>query len=706
MVLADTTKVSAHADTPTDRETGSLVLRVHGRGRDGDIVRLESTKCTIGSDRRCTLRLLSRGIQPIHCLIVRGRQNTLVRRWSPDTRLNGKAFSDAPLTSGDRLSIGPIELEVVQATAPTPLTQVSQAAATQNFPDADRLATRLALANRQGHRRVRSLIDQLRRERREKEDRREQESAQQETLAAELQQRAAQLDADRQSLDQQRRELESQHAELVQKGQQLDDQRRAWEAETAEALAERQQWQSQQQHQQEELDKRSSDLETREAQLQAQRNDLDQQREAIETQQADIQRQRGDLEHQREEVESSEIEVLRQEAQQQWAQWEAESHDHEQQLARHKEQYDALRSEFDQQQGVSQTQAADMESQRAELEALRSQFEQQRRHWAAECEARQEELQRQQRDLDLREARLENAQRDFDARECQLNDATEQLALERQRFETDQAEAAPATPVVGSPADALATLQRLGLAPAPSDEEPLPPSAEADRSQGEPSGESSALQTEANHDESIDEYMVHLMQRVRTGAASRSPSTLPPVVTPSRAAAPSRPQPAPAKPKTGPEPPAEPTPRAPRRPAVVNPEQFSAMRELASASAQSAIDVHAKHKYRAALRAKLIFALVALVSGTALIGTWATVGTTAMSYYVGLVALVAAGVWGVHYVILALQTTDHRSEKRQEPPIASAEPRADKPSVDNEVLGESHSEPGSLHDVRKTNGPL
>src|SRR5664279_4368145 len=33
--------------------------------------------------------------------------------WAADTRLNHRSFTDAALTSGDRLSIGPIELEVV-----------------------------------------------------------------------------------------------------------------------------------------------------------------------------------------------------------------------------------------------------------------------------------------------------------------------------------------------------------------------------------------------------------------------------------------------------------------------------------------------------------------------------------------------------------------------------------------------------------------
>ncbi len=56
---------------------------------------------------------------PLHCLIVRGPQATIVRRWSADTRLNGQAFTDAPLRPGDRLSVGAIELEVLARLRPT-----------------------------------------------------------------------------------------------------------------------------------------------------------------------------------------------------------------------------------------------------------------------------------------------------------------------------------------------------------------------------------------------------------------------------------------------------------------------------------------------------------------------------------------------------------------------------------------------------------
>jgi hypothetical protein len=92
---------------------GDLVLRVCGTSRDGQFLRLRSRKCTIGSGQQCTLRLSSKNLAPLHCLILRGESGTIARCWAPDTRLNGAAFSDAALNPGDRLGIGPLEFEVV-----------------------------------------------------------------------------------------------------------------------------------------------------------------------------------------------------------------------------------------------------------------------------------------------------------------------------------------------------------------------------------------------------------------------------------------------------------------------------------------------------------------------------------------------------------------------------------------------------------------
>ena len=96
---------------------GPLVLRICGSPRAGQTIRLASTKCTIGSGEHCTLRIRARGVQPLHCILIRKAARTVVRRWATDTRLNGASFSDAPVDAGDRLTIGPIEFEILESGA-------------------------------------------------------------------------------------------------------------------------------------------------------------------------------------------------------------------------------------------------------------------------------------------------------------------------------------------------------------------------------------------------------------------------------------------------------------------------------------------------------------------------------------------------------------------------------------------------------------
>jgi len=90
----------------------------------------------------------------------------VVRCWEPDTRLNGQAFGDAPLVPGDRLSIGPVELEIVDPARlpqhggkPIPPESDLEPAHREAF---DRLSARLRLVSQQGRDRARRLIRSLR----------------------------------------------------------------------------------------------------------------------------------------------------------------------------------------------------------------------------------------------------------------------------------------------------------------------------------------------------------------------------------------------------------------------------------------------------------------------------------------------------------------------------------------------------------------
>ncbi len=149
------------------RLDGEFVLRITAGPQCGRLVRLSSAKCTVGSAPFCTLRLHGADVQPVHCVILHGRGRSVVRRWSDATLLNDRTFDDMPLAAGDRLSVGPIELQVVEL----PGKKLHEAlGAVKRFGkelQADRgrlgdLKGRLDLANRQGRRRLRAAVAKLR----------------------------------------------------------------------------------------------------------------------------------------------------------------------------------------------------------------------------------------------------------------------------------------------------------------------------------------------------------------------------------------------------------------------------------------------------------------------------------------------------------------------------------------------------------------
>ncbi|MCE9525052.1 MAG: FHA domain-containing protein, partial [Planctomycetales bacterium] len=103
--------------------SGELRFRVQGGEHHGRTLRITSSKCSIGSARGCTLRLRGESIEPLHCLILTGKNGTIVRRNSHRTYLNGGPFEDAAVKIGDILRLGPVELAVVacpQAACPSP----------------------------------------------------------------------------------------------------------------------------------------------------------------------------------------------------------------------------------------------------------------------------------------------------------------------------------------------------------------------------------------------------------------------------------------------------------------------------------------------------------------------------------------------------------------------------------------------------------
>ena len=234
-----------------------LVLRICNSSRAGQVLRLRSDKCTIGSGPRCTLRLRARAVQPLHCLVVRGPRANVVRCWGPDTRLNGRRFTDAPLVAGDRLSIGPVELEIlgVQAPAPPAAAQASPPAPPPHGPagetsDAERKrldAERSALdAERKRLDAERSALDAERTEFDQQRQQAQSRLAETQAMRHEFEQQRhrweIQKAAAETELNQRARQLDARAAQIEEAQKRLEEQRRQWLAEQAEAEQKLQQW--------------------------------------------------------------------------------------------------------------------------------------------------------------------------------------------------------------------------------------------------------------------------------------------------------------------------------------------------------------------------------------------------------------------------------------------------------------------------------
>jgi hypothetical protein len=524
---------------PLDAATGDLVLRIAGSSRDGQIVRLTSAKCTIGAGPHCTLRLRMPGVAPLHCLILRGRAGSVIRRLGADTRLNRHSFTDATLSPGDRVGVGPIELEVVSVGIPTP--------ANDQIPSP---------------------------------------CEQQDSWQAEQAEARRQVDRDRNAVEVLRAELESQRNAL-------SEERRQWEAQRAELAA------------QSEVESQRTAV--RLAEAESERQWLDQQRQQWEAQRAESAAQ-SEVESQRTAVRLAEAESERQWLDQQRQQWQAE-------------QAEARR-------GMSEERDA-LAAAQAELNAQRDALVEERRLWEAKLVETPSVVANSDEPI---EAVAEAEQSEEAARELQFEetgaDAPVNLADVFRRLgakvdmEGDESEASEPGSGISSPAESA--VQR-------------------------PSNATRAAAKKESEEESVDEYMVRLMKRIRS--AEDEVETKPAVS--SRASRESA--------RAG-EPAALPKPQAAQQrdlaelpPRAAAPEKkidLSALRELANLSADAAINKHSRRVLVQTMVSKLVVAVVAMLAGGGLLWMWKLAGAEQLTFYSGLLALLIAIYWGVQYALL------------------------------------------------------
>ena len=263
----------------------NLSLRICGTSRAGQIIQLKSGKCSIGSGERCTLRVRARSVKPLHCVIFRGNEKTFVRSWSPDTRLNGQSFSDAQLSPGDRIGVGPIEFEVlgpkdkpIQSALAPDMREIGPPAERRfragtslaDRDELDRLTGRLVLANQQGRARARRLIGQLRLARKDLL-RLGQGATSPATDDRELPSVASQVVGRQQAREEEHQqwEIARQEAErqIARSAEQLDEQMAQIEAQKAALHRQRNEWEASRAEAEEQLVARAEEVDRREAEF-------------------------------------------------------------------------------------------------------------------------------------------------------------------------------------------------------------------------------------------------------------------------------------------------------------------------------------------------------------------------------------------------------------------------------------------------------
>ena len=102
-----------------------------------------------------------------------------------------------------------------------------------------------------------------------------------------------------------------------------------------------------------------------------------------------------------------------------------------------------------------------------------------------------------------------------------------------------------------------------------------------------------------------------------------------------------------------PESPAQVSESRPRARAPEKAEDLVTLRELANLSAQSALDTHARKHLIRSVNAKLAVVAMALATAGILFWRWAAIPGSVMHYYIGLVVILIAVLWGVQYAALA-----------------------------------------------------
>jgi hypothetical protein len=329
----------------------------------------------------------------------------------------------------------------------------------------------------------------------------------------------------------------------------------------------------------------------------------------------------------------SESEAQRQTLETQRQQWQAEQQQWERQLDEQNAELIAMRAELDAHRQVLEADRVQLAARLSALEAQSQALEQQWQEW---------------------QTNRENAAAAPDQQPAAVeeNVEPEPVAAAEPKGKTDAAPVSLADVLrrVGA-ADLLAETVAEEEAEEPAEVTPLPPPATV-----EPRSPKASVHHEGE-EESIDDYMSRLMERVRGGTGrTESPARRPQNTTPQ--AAPEAPRavevkaaetstPVPVTPR-----PPEPVERAPRKAAPEKEVGLSAMRELANLSAKNAISQHARRQMIVSTRDKLLVAVAGLVVGAVMLWFWGRPLAAPLTFYSAIASFIVALFWGMQYAVM------------------------------------------------------
>ena len=674
--------------TDSKAVAGDLVFRIRNASRKGQTLRLTSAKCTIGSGSHCTLRLRAPGLAAVHCLVVRGPNATVVRRWAADTRLNDRPFNDAVLSPGDRLSIGPIDLEVVSLgaapiVAPRSTAQPLSQATREDGRKLDELAESLKL-------REAALAAETKQLHVQQTDC----AAKQRSLENQRHQWQTELDDARHRLADQQTQLADQLAAVQSQQNTLDEQRRQWEIQCRDAatrssaqaeqfaarsadleiqrnvlVEERRQWEAQRASETAQSSSQTEQFATRLADLDIQRNVLVEERRQWEAQRASETAQSASQTEQFA-ARSADLEIQRNVLVEERRQWEAQRASEAAQSSSQTEQFAARSADLETQRNALAEQRRQWEARQAEAATQLTAQTERLNAQVAELQSKREDLERQQgqwqAERDEAERHYEQQRQEIAAKLTELESREVAIAEERRQWTERQAESTTAAKPVAAeespepasaqtketgPVDLAEVFRRLG-AKVDFEEEPEPAQPEPPRPA--PAAQTSTPVKTEHEEESIEDYMRRLMQRV--GAAdSPMPSFTPPPSSREAMAQAEPDQPVTEKPRR------PPISMAPRTVAPEKGIDIVALRELANLSAHSALSRHSRRLLIDTMHSKLAVSIVAVLAGVALLWMWRYFDISSMTYYAGLIAILAAVYWGIQYAILTGRLTISKS---------------------------------------------